>query len=362
MDYDQRQDRLRRRIRREGFDGVLITRLANVRYLTGFTGSDGSLFLTPTDAILMSDGRYEEQIAEECSAVAVEIRRPPTSWAQLVSKVIRQSGVQKVAFERDALTVGQLERLVELLPRQTLRGVSGWVEELRQIKDREELACIRRAIDLAESAFRKVVTTVSLETTECLVAAELEYAIRCSGGEGCSFPPIVAVGPHAARPHARPRPVRLDEGGFVLIDWGARVNGYTSDLTRVVPVTRISPKLERLYEIVCRAQRAAIQMVRPGVACSQVDRAARTVIQDAGYGKRFPHGLGHGIGLEIHEGPRLAPGEDQIIKAGMVVTIEPGIYFPGWGGLRIEDDVYVTRQGAHLLTQLTSQLEDLLIK
>jgi Xaa-Pro aminopeptidase len=200
------------------------------------------------------------------------------------------------------------------------------------------------------------------EQTEFQVAAELEYQIRRFGGAACSFPPIVAVGPRAALPHATPGQKRIGEGDFTLIDWGARSPLYVSDLTRVLVTGKISPKLERIYGVVLKAQLAAIAAVRPGALACDVDGAARTVIEQAGYGRYFGHGTGHGIGLDIHEHPRLATSQKQPLKAGTVITIEPGIYLPGWGGVRIEDDVLITRDGHEVLTAgLGKQLEQCMI-
>jgi Xaa-Pro aminopeptidase len=300
----------------------------------------------------MSDGRYESQIRRECSGVEVAIRRPPMTWVQLVARLVRRMRLTQLGVEREHLTLEKYELLREAMPACSLVATQGWVEQLRQIKDRDELAQIRQAIAVAESAFLSHWAALEPEVSEREWADDLERQVRRLGADGCSFPPIVAAGAHAALPHARPRPAMLGEGAFILIDWGARWNGYCSDLTRVVPVNRISPKFEKLYDVVLRAQQAAIQTIRPGVPVDQVDRAARQVIEQARLGRRFPHGLGHGIGLEIHESPRLAPGQRQLLKAGMVITVEPGVYLPGWGGIRIEDDVLVTRSGCRLLTTL----------
>lgn len=352
MDYEGRRERLVARLRREGIAGMLVTNLANVRYLTGFTGSEASLLVTADRSVLMSDGRYEGQIQQECSGLEVAIRRPPMTWVQLVARQVRRMGLIQLAVEREHVTLEKYELLREALPACTLVATQGRVEALRQIKDRDELAQIRQAISVAESAFVSHWAAWEPEVSEREWADDLERQVRRLGADGCSFPPIVAGGAHAALPHARPRPVMLGESDLVLVDWGARWNGYCSDLTRVVPVNRISPKFEKLYDVVLRAQQAAFEAIRPGVPVDEVDRAARQVIEQARLGRRFPHGLGHGIGLEIHESPRLAPGQHQRLKAGMVITVEPGVYIPGWGGIRLEDDVLVTRSGCRLLTTL----------
>jgi Xaa-Pro aminopeptidase len=244
---------------------------------------------------------------------------------------------------------------VELVP------TSGWVEELRIIKDKEEIDRTRRACEQARRAFEVVRAKLTPEMTELQIAAELEYQARQFGAKGLSFEPIVAVGPRAALPHARPTSRRIGESDFTLIDWGANEGLYMSDLTRMVPTAKISPKLRKLYGVVLKSQLAGIEAIRPGVTCEEVDRAARSVIEKAGYGKQFGHGLGHGVGVEIHEAPRLAQGQTRELKPGMIITVEPGIYFPGWGGIRIEDDILVTRTGHEVLTSVPKDLDECLV-
>jgi Xaa-Pro aminopeptidase len=232
----------------------------------------------------------------------------------------------------------------------------GVVEQLRAIKDTDEVAEIRESIRLAERAFGVVRACLRPEQTEKEIAYEIEHQIRRFGGSRCSFPSIVAVGPRGALPHATLSDHCIGDADFVLIDWGAQGRLYKSDLTRVLVTGRISPKLERIYEVVLRAQAAGIAAIRPGAILKDVDAAVRKVIEDAGFGPRFGHGSGHGIGLEIHEAPRFAANQSGPVKAGMVVTVEPGIYLPGWGGVRIEDDILVTRTGHEILSEVPREL------
>jgi Xaa-Pro aminopeptidase len=220
---------------------------------------------------------------------------------------------------------------------------------------------LRRAIWIAERAFGVLRASLRPERTEKEVADELENQTRLYGGKGCSFPPIVAVGPRAALPHARPTAAKIGDDGFVLVDWGADAGPYKSDLTRVLVTGKISPKLERIYRVVLTAQERAIEAIRPGRTCHEVDHVARGVIAKAGFAKQFGHGLGHGIGLDIHEAPRLAAKVGLKLEPGMVVTVEPGIYLPGWGGVRIEDDVLVTNDGAEVLTSVAKQWEEAIV-
>jgi Xaa-Pro aminopeptidase len=263
-----------------------------------------------------------------------------------------------LGVEGDSMSIGFFEHLRGQLKATTLTPTEGLVESLREIKDDGEIAEIRHAIRIAERAFAVIRNTLRPERTEKDVADELEYQIRLFGGTCGAFPSIVGVGPRAALPHGRPVATsRIGDCDFVLIDWGARGRLYHSDLTRVLTTAKLSPKLQQVYGVVLAAQRAAIAAIRPGAIMKQVDATARGVIDQAGYGSLFGHSLGHGIGLAVHEQPRLAPDQDRPLAPGMVVTVEPGVYMPGWGGVRIEDDVLVTPDGCEVLTSVPKELE-----
>jgi Xaa-Pro aminopeptidase len=356
-DYARRRDRIRRRLRKEGMDGLLVTREVHVRYLTGFTGDDSYLLVTRQGELMLSDARYETQISQECPRLDAAIRRPPRTLVELTGEAVAQAKLTSLALEVDHVTVSLHDQLAEELHWLELVRAEGWIQTLREIKDRDEVEAIRRSVRVAERAFEVIRAGLRGARTERELAADLEYQIRLFGGEGCSFSPIVAAGARSALPHARPSSACLAGESFVLFDWGAVVEGYMSDLTRVVHATKIPPKLERVYGVVLTAQQQAIAAIRPGVLLSEVDAVARGVIEAAGFGRRFGHGLGHGFGLEIHEQPRLAPRQDRPLQTGMVVTVEPGIYLPGWGGVRIEDDVLVTRQGHEVLSSLPKDFE-----
>ena len=356
-----RRDRLRRLVRKAEADALLVTHPANVTYLTGFTGDSSHLLLTPHNAIMISDGRYAQQLAEECPDLDTEIRRPGIDMLPMVVKTVGAAKIGKLAIEAASLTIAFGAELAGQLPQLAMVPTASLVEELREVKDRDEITQIRAAIDLAERAFAVVRAGLRPERSEKEIAAELEYQIRLFGGRGCSFTPIVGVGPRGALPHARLSDHRAAESDFILIDWGARGELYVSDLTRILVTGRISPKLERVYGVVLKAQQAAIAAIRPGAILKDIDAAARNVIGEAGLGRFFTHGLGHGIGLEIHEAPRLAPNQDRPLKAGMVVTVEPGVYLPQWGGIRIEDDVLVTRTGCEVLTRVPKELGDCVV-
>jgi len=353
-----RRDRLWRAIQKAGVDGLLVTNFTNVTYLTGFTGDDSYLLVFGGKAILLSDPRYTTQIGEECDDLDFAIREPGVSMLSLVQKLLKQAKLLKLGVEADSMTVGLAQRIGEVLPGLELVPTAGLVETLRQQKDADEVNEIREAVWFAERALGVILAGLQPEMTEKEVADELEHQMRRFGAQGCSFPSIIASGERAALPHARPTDAVIGASDLLLIDWGASGRLYKSDLTRTFALTRIPPKLERVYRVVLTAQQQAIDAIRPGVTAEEVDRVARNVIHDAGFGKHFGHGLGHGLGLEVHESPRLAVNMPVVLKPGMVVTVEPGIYLPGWGGVRIEDDVLVTRGGCEVLTGFPKQLED----
>ncbi|HEY2147394.1 MAG TPA: Xaa-Pro peptidase family protein [Pirellulales bacterium] len=356
--YQTRRDKLRKLIRKADADALLVTSFVNVTYLSGFTGDDSYMLVTRTGEVLLSDQRYTTQLQEECPGVELSIRPPRVNMLQLVVKALNAANVLRLAIEADSMTVGLRDRIADKLPKMAIAPTTGLVEKLRMVKDPEEIAEIRRAVDQAELAFAVLKASIRPEQTEKEVADNLEHQMRLFGAKGASFTPIIAVGPRAALPHARPTRKRIGEGDFVLVDWGADDGLYKSDLTRVLVTGKIPPKLERVYGVVLNAQLQAIKAIRPGVSCQAVDSVARSVIENAGFGRRFGHGLGHGIGLEIHESPRLGQKQKQVLEAGMVVTVEPGIYLPGWGGVRIEDDVLVTKSGHEVLTNVPKRWED----
>lgn len=361
--HPARRKKLRQILKKEGLDGLLVTDFTNVTYLTGFTGDDSYLLLTRNKAILLSDPRYTTQIEEECPDVDTKIRPPGTTILKATVELLSSAKPKKLGVEAASLTLATFEKLRNESPKQTeLVTTERVVEGLREIKDAGEIEETRRAVWYAEKGFEVIRNKLQAEQTELQVAHELEHTMRGFGASGCSFDPIVAVGERAALPHARPGEKRIGDAPFVLIDWGADSHGYKSDLTRVLVTGRISPKLERIYRVVLKAQLAAIAQIKAGVAGHKVDQAARKVITDAGFGKKFGHGLGHGLGLYIHEGPRMGVGTKTPLQAGMIVTVEPGIYLPRWGGVRIEDDVLVTKNGHEVLSSVPKEFEDMVVE
>ncbi|MBN2581289.1 MAG: aminopeptidase P family protein [Pirellulales bacterium] len=362
MDHELRRDRLRKSMRRVGIEALLVTDFVNVTYLTGFTGDDSYLLVREDGEVLLTDGRYTTQLEEECPDLDLAVRKPGASMVQLVIRVLRSSEIGRLGLEADSMTIGLEDKISDKLPEMALVPTTGLVEKQRLIKDKEEIELLRKAIRQAEKAFAVVRASIVPEMTEKQVANELEYQCRKFGAKQAGFPSIVAVGSRSALPHATPDEHRIAEDGFVLIDWGACEGLYRSDLTRVLATDKISPKFTRIYKVVLEAQTKAIHAVRPGVLCQDVDAVARGVIARAGYGRRFTHNLGHGLGIQVHEAPRLAAKNQTVLKPGMVVTVEPGIYLPGWGGIRIEDDVLVTRSGHEVMTHAPKKLEEMIVE
>ena len=359
--FAQRRGKIVRQLRKEGTDALLVTNFVNVTYLTGFTGDDSYLLLTSNHSILISDERYTTQISEECPDLETEIRGPGVQMLPWVAKVLKKAKIKRLSVEANSMTLSLHEGLAKEVSGCELVACRGWVEELRLIKDRTEIERTRAACDLARRAFEVVRAGLRPEMTELEVATELEYQARRFGGKCMSFPSIVAVGYRSALPHASPTSQRLGEADFTLIDWGVNEGLYMSDLTRVVVTGKLLPKLRKIYELVLKAQLAAIEAIRPGITCEAVDKVARDIIAKAGYGKQFGHGLGHGTGLEIHEAPRLSQGQSRVLAAGMIVTVEPGIYLEGWGGVRIEDDILVTRDGHEVLSSVPKRIEECVV-
>ncbi len=359
--YASRRDRVRRRLKKLDADALLVTSVANVTYLTGFTGDDSFLLLRRDGELLLTDPRYTVQLQDECPDLEILARRPGGSMIESLTKALRSARVRRLAIEAEAMSVGLQGRIAEKLPKLQMIPTSGLVESFRQIKDRFEIGRIRQAVRCAEKAFVAMRALLRPELSEKQVADLLDHQLRVFGAVREGFPSIVASGPRAALPHASPGARPVGEHPILLVDWGANGGLYLSDLTRVLVLGTISPKLQRIYGVVFKAQQRAIAAIRPGVKAAHVDKIARSVIRDAGFGRYFGHGLGHGIGLEIHEAPRLAAQSDVVLKPGMVVTVEPGIYVPGWGGVRLEDDVLVSRDGHQVLSTLPKQLDAMVV-
>ncbi len=353
-----RRDALRATLRAQQAGAFLVLSETNVSYLTGFTGDASALLLTDARALVVTDGRYGEQLRQECPDLEVHVRPLGQPLIVGVAEVASKLGVTTLAFESIQLTVANHETLREKAPTVALKGIKGWVEALRIIKDEHEVAAIREAVAVAERAFERLRTQIRPGATEKELADDLEFQLRRCGATSSSFPPIVAVGRNAALPHARPSAAtRIGDDDFVLIDWGASCRPYKSDLTRLVVTGKVTPKFESVYRSVLAAQERAIAAIRPGRMARAIDAEARSALRDAGFGDFFTHSLGHGIGMDIHEAPFLGREPDVELRPGMVLTVEPGVYLPDWGGVRIEDDVLVTPDGVEILTGVPKDLD-----
>jgi Xaa-Pro aminopeptidase len=357
-DYTKRRERAFRSLKAFGAKNLLITSPHNVSYLTGFTGEDSFLWLSSKEVLLLSDGRYEEQIESEVLGVDVLIRPPSTTIIDAAAQALNLRAETEIWVEASNTSLAQWERLKDQMPTRNLASCSGIVERLREIKDGYELSLIEDSIDVAQRAYRATSELLSPDMTEKQIADDLDFAMRKLGAEAAAFKTIVGVGARSALPHGRPSSKRLGESSFVLIDWGAKKNGYMSDLTRVLFTGKPPSRLEKMYRAVLDAQLAAIQAIEPGRLMSDVDIVARESLQNAGLEKRFTHGLGHSFGLEIHETVRLGKGQTRPLEVGMVVTVEPGVYIPGLGGVRIEDDVLVTEYGNRILSSVPKSWEE----
>ncbi|HEX4862919.1 MAG TPA: aminopeptidase P family protein [Acidimicrobiales bacterium] len=340
-------------------EGLLVTSLTNVRYLTGFTGSAGMLFVLPEEAVLITDGRYDIQAKEQIEAAGVEAKvlvagaAKQKEAAQKIAARVRTLGLEAahVSWARQRTFDQDWFPGIELVP------TTGLVEELRRIKDPGEVARIAKACQIADLALDRVRPRLAEGPTEAEFGRLLDFEMRELGAAGPSFETIVATGPNAAKPHHRPGGEKITKGSPIVLDFGALVDGYCSDMTRTVWVGGVDdPELRRAVEVVMASQAAGVASVKPGTECSNVDLACREVIAEAGWADAFVHGTGHGVGLDIHEAPSVAASSTDTLEVGHVVTVEPGVYLPGLGGVRIEDTVVVTEGGC---TPLTSTPKDL---
>jgi Xaa-Pro aminopeptidase len=340
-------------------DGLLLTGLPNIRYLTGFSGSSALLVVTPRDVVLITDFRYQTQVADEVGDLARIVIEPSSLWSGLWQQLSQLSGLQVLGFETAHIIHRDFQRLNEAGSRWQWRPTVDLVEMLRERKDETEIARITRAADVATTALERTLPHVRAGLSELAVAGILERELRNAGSEGFAFPSIVASGPRSALPHAHSSARELEAGDFLLMDFGAIVDGYCSDLTRTVVIGAASEEHRDVYDIVRVANQRGAAGVRAGMSGRDADALAREYIESAGLGPLFGHSLGHGIGLEVHEAPRLARTAEGVLAEGAVVTIEPGVYRPGWGGVRIEDDVVLDANGPRVLTNFPRELIEL---
>lgn len=351
---EQRIDRLRKYLAKESLDGLLVTNLTNVHYLTGFTGSAGTSLILLDRAFFISDGRYLSQSKEQVKGMEIKIGSEPHL------KIIKKNNLilngVSLAFEADHLVVSQMEQMKELFPQSDWKPTTRVVEEIAAVKDESELRAIRTAVEITDKTFDHIVPEVRPGVTEREIACKISYTYKMLGADSDAFDPIVASGPNSALPHAVPSDRKLQDGDVVVLDFGARWGGYCADITRTVVVGHATDRHREVYEIVKEAQQRGCDAAKAGMSCKELDSITRDYITEQGYGDYYVHNTGHGLGLEVHTMPRLSQLSEDVVLENYVVTIEPGIYIPEWGGIRIEDDVFIKKEGCEILNKSTREL------
>ncbi|WP_240416879.1 M24 family metallopeptidase [Paenibacillus periandrae] len=349
-----RLDKLRYALQEQGLQAILITNATNRQYMTGFTGSSGYVLISESKAYLLTDFRYMTQAPKQ--AIGYEVVEHAPKAMATVKDLLLKAGITKVGFEQDDMTYGTFLSTSDALSGIQLQATSGLVEKLRMIKDASELAVMQEAADLADRTFDHILSFIQTGTKEIDIALEIEIFMRINGAASTSFETIVASGERSALPHGKASDRVIQTNEFVKLDYGAYYKSYCSDITRTVVVGQPTDKHKEIYHIVLEAQLEALDKIRPGMTGKEADAIARNVIKQHGYGDYFGHGTGHGLGMEIHEAPRLSVQGDTVLTPGMTVTVEPGIYLPGFGGVRIEDDIVITETGIHILTHSSKDL------
>lgn len=353
---EHRLGRLREALEKSRIDALLITQLDNIKYISGFSGSTAAVVVTGDRAVIMVDPRYTLQASKE--AVGFEIHEyfgiPQTEAAAALVDILAP---ERLGFEADFMTVSQHERLKKALTKPVkLVPTIDIVSDLRLVKDADEIARIKKAVKIADDCYTHILSFIKPGMKERDLALEIDFTMRRLGADGPSFETIAAAGPNAAFPHAKPGDAKIKVGQFVKMDYGASYKLYSSDITRTVAIGKATQKMKDIYNIVLEAQLRSIAAIKPGLKGEEVDAVARDFITEKGYGENFGHGLGHSLGIAVHDGPGFSKTSDIVLEPGMVMTVEPGIYIEGWGGVRIEDDIVVTEKGCQILTKSTKDL------
>ncbi|MCX7720906.1 MAG: Xaa-Pro peptidase family protein [Dictyoglomus thermophilum] len=349
-------EKIQEKLIKENIDAVWISNIVNIRYLTGFTGSTADLLVLREGGYILVDSRYWEQVNEEVKGIKPVLVDGNNNLFTFLKELEGKNSLKKLGFEASNVVYSTWAKLRELFQDVELVPLNNWVEELRIVKTEDEIENIKKALMIAEQAFENVLPLIKVGVSEKDIAIELEYQMAKLGSERPAFDTIVASGERGALPHGKASNKKLMGNEFIVFDFGAVYNGYHSDITRTVYFGNPTEEEILVYNIVLEAQKKAEEIIEEGLQCNFVDKVARDIIQENGFGNYFGHGLGHGVGLEIHELPRLSPKSDMVLKKGMVVTIEPGIYIPGKFGVRIEDMVVVDKSGSKILNKLTNDL------
>lgn len=351
--YSGRQEKLKQVLSQQGLDGILITNLTNIRYICGFTGSAASCLVTPKGQYFITDGRYIEQSKNQVKGFDRFIGMN-SHLTQVKDNKLNPNGL-KLAFEGDHMSYAQYKNMKNIFPNTLWENTSMILEDLASVKDNFELDCIRTAVEITDTVYEEILPMLRPGYTEKQVANEMVAKYR-EYAEGEAYSPIVATGPNGALPHAIPTDREFQKGDFIVIDAAAKYGGYHADMTRTPVVGKATDKHNEIYGIVKEAQKRGCDTAKSGVLCKDVDSATRDYIHEMGYGEYYTHGTGHGLGLEIHTSPRFSPQSEQILEKNNVMTIEPGIYLAGWGGVRIEDDVIIEEDGCKILNKTTKDL------
>ena len=360
MDTRQRAEKLLKSLQKEGLDGIFLQKDANIRYLSGFTNSDSYLLLAPEKRAIITDSRYTEQAEKECTGYeVVRWRNPYPSLAETLLTLSEKWGIKKLGFEGAVISYDLYTRLKEALEGIELIPASGLVEEIRKIKDEDEISLIRKACDISDKSFEELLGYIKPGLSEKDIEREFQYILKKNGADEIAFDIIGISGVKTSLPHGIPSDKLIEAGDFVTFDFGAQVQGYKCDMTRTICVGKATDDQKKIYDIVAKSQKRGLEAVRAGVPGKLVDKASRDVIEEAGYGRYFGTGLGHAVGLEIHELPFMSTSCEEYLAAGNVLTVEPGIYLPSWGGVRIEDTVLVKEEGCEILTHATKKLIEL---
>ena len=332
-------------------DGFLITNLQNMNYLSGFDG-EGFALITKKDNYLLTDSRYAEQAEKESPDFKIIIDEPKLKDARILAlgKILAENKIKKIAFESNNLSYADFKKYSDSLKSIEFLTTKNIIEQIRMVKDKNEIIKMKKAAQIATESLKEVFEIIKPGMRELDIASELAYTMRKKGAQKEAFETIVVSGERSSLPHGKPSEKKIDEGELITIDMGANYQNYNSDITRTIVIGKESQKQKEIFSIVLEAQKAALEIIKPGLKCSEVDSVARNIIEKKGYGKNFGHGLGHGVGLDIHEMPRVSFNDDTILLPGMVVTIEPGIYLPKFGGVRIEDSILITEEGYEILT------------
>lgn len=337
-------------------DGVLIMSEENRRYFTGFPSSDGALLISRQGSVFLTDSRYIEAAQKAVSACPVRLSK---DLSKELPELVKEFGVKTLAVETTRLTVAQFSEFTRIMPDVNICTedlADKAIDEIRMVKSEDEISLVKQAQAIAERAFEHILTFIKPGVTEREIQLELDYFMLKNGAEALSFETIAVSGVNSSMPHGVPSDKKIENGDFITMDYGAVCGGYHSDMTRTVAVGSVSDEQRKIYNTVLEAQKAAVERMAPGVSCADADKAARDIIAKAGYGEFFGHGTGHGVGVEIHEQPRVSPASKQTLAPGNLVTSEPGIYLPGLFGVRIEDMVLITEDGRENLTHAPKEL------